>query len=593
MKRKRIVSVVAVGAALALGLSACGGTSGSNSSTTSNTAGAAGFNAGVGKVYNASDAKGGTLRFANSGDWDSLDPADTYYAYSWDFVRYYGRSLVMFASAPGAGGAKLVPDLAQSLGVSSDNAKTWTYKLRSGVKYEDGTPVTSKDVKYAVERSLDKDKFPNGPTYFNDALDLQGYTSPYNDPDPNKLGLKAIDTPDDQTIIFHLKQPFSGFDYFAQLPATIPVPQAKDLAPATGGTKYKEHVVSTGPYKFETNNLGKNFALVRNAQWDPKTDPNRKALPDRIEVAVNQSADDIDNRLLSGDLDVGVEGTGVGPAAQGRILADPTLKANSDNALVARLWYTAINGDVGALSNVHCRRAVEYAADKVGYQRAYGGETGGQIATNLMPPVIPGAEQFNQYPSGTDNHGDVTKAKDELAQCSQPNGFSTNISYRAERPKEKAVAESLQQSLAKVGINLTLKPFPSSDYYKLYAGKPDYAKNNELGLIVTGWGADWPDGFGFLSQIVDSRVIRASGGNTNFSVKDPAVDQLVDTALTTTDTSAREKVWANVDKKVMDGAYDLPGVWAKGLLYRPKNLTNVFVTDGFQMYDYLALGVKK
>jgi peptide/nickel transport system substrate-binding protein len=111
--------------------------------------------------------------------------------------------------------------------------------------------------------------------------------------------------------------------------------------------------------------------------------------------------------------------------------------------------------------------------------------------------------------------------------------------------------------------------------------------------MITGWGADWPDGFGFLSQIIDSRVIRASGGNTNLSVKDPAVDALIDKALTTTDLTAREKVWVDADKKVMDDAYALPGIWSKGLLYRPPNLTNVFVSDGFQMYDYLALGVKK
>jgi len=580
-------------AVIAIALTACGGSSsgGGSSASGSGSAGGAGsapaFNAGVGKVFNPSDTKGGTLRFANSGDWDSLDPADTYYAYSWNFIRLYGRSLVMFASAPGKDGSKLVPDLAETLGVPTDGGKTWTYKLRTGVKYEDGTAVTSKDVKYAVERSLDKDTFPNGPTYFNDALDLQGYTSPYKDTTPGKLGLKAIDTPDDQTIVFHLKNPFSGFDYFAQLPSTIPVQQAKDT-----GTKYKEHVVSTGPYKFQTVDAGKKLVLVRNTSWDQATDPNRKPLPDQIEVQLNVNADDIDNRLISGDVDVSIEGTGVGPAAQGRILGDPAKKAMADSAIVARLWYTSINGDVAPLNNADCRKAIEYAADKVGYQNAYGGPTGGDIATSLLPPVIPGAEAFNTYPPGADNHGDVAKAKEALTACGQPNGFETNISYRAERPKEKAAAEALQQSLAKAGIKLTLKPFPSGDYFKLYAGKPAYAKANNLGMMVTGWGADWPDGYGFLAQIVDSRVIHAAG-NTNLTVKDPKVDALIDTALKTVDTPAREKVWAQIDKQVMDDAFILPGIWAKGVLFRPATLTNVFVTDGFQMYDYLALGVKK
>jgi peptide/nickel transport system substrate-binding protein len=578
--RSRRVAAAAVMAVAALGLAACGGGSSGGSSSS-------GGGSDVGGVHNASDVTGGTIRYANSGDWDSLDPADTYYSYSWNFARLYTRSLVMFKSAPGGDGATLVPDLAESLGKPSDDAKTWTYTLRQGVKFEDGTPVTSKDVKYAVERSLDKTTFPNGPTYFNDFLDLQGYTSPYADSDPNKLGLKAIDTPDDRTIVFHLKQPFSGFDYFAQMPSTAPVPVAKDT-----GSKYKEHVVSTGPYMFQTNELGKGFTMVRNPNWDQATDPNRKPLPDRIEVALNVNSDDIDNRLQSGDLDVAIEGTGVGPAAQGKILADQTLKANTDSALTTRLWYTALNPDVAPLDNIHCRKAVEYAADKTGYQRAYGGAIGGDIASNLLPPVIPGAQQFDTYPT-PNNAGDVAKAKDELAQCGQPNGFTTGISYRAERPKEKATAEALQQSLAKVGINLEIKPYPLTDYSKLYAGKPDFAKANALGLIVFGWAADWPDGYGFLAQLVDSRVIRATGGNTNFGVKDPEVDAMLDKAVTTTDTTAREKIWVDIDKKVMDDADILPGIWSKGLLYRPPNLTNVFITDGYQMFDYLALGTTR
>jgi peptide/nickel transport system substrate-binding protein len=585
MRRRRSVLAVLTATALLTSLAACGD-EGDSSEGEGGTQ--AEPNAAVGKVFNPSDAKGGTLRFANSGDWDSLDPGDTYYAYSWNFVRLYGRSLMMFKAAPGEEGSTLVPDLAEAPGEPSADAKTWTYKLRDGVKFEDGTPVTSKDVKYAVERSLDKTTFPNGPTYFNDFLDTQGYTSPYQDPSPDKLGLKAIETPDDKTIVFKLIKPFSGFDYFAQMPSTIPVPQAKDT-----GSKYKEHVVSTGPYMFESNELGKKIVLARNPNWDPATDPNRKALPDKIEVQLNVNSDDIDNRLLAGDLDVGIEGSGVGPAAQGRILADPAQKAKSDSAVNARLWFTAINGDVAPLDNVACRRAIQYAADKTGYQNAYGGPTGGDIATNLMPPVIKGAESFDLYPDGADHTGDVTKAKEELAKCGQPNGFETNISYRNERPKEKATAESLQQALQRVGIKTTLKPYPLADYTKLYAGKPDFAKANNLGLMVYGWGADWPDGFGFLSQIVDSRVIRATGGNTNLSVKDPAVDALIDKALLETDDAARDAAWVEVDKKTMEGAWYLPGIWAKGLLYRPDNLTNVFVTNGFQMYDYLAMGTTR
>jgi peptide/nickel transport system substrate-binding protein len=343
---------------------------------------------------------------------------------------------------------------------------------------------------------------------------------------------------------------------------------------------------------FERNELGKAFSLVRNPQWDPATDPNRKALPDRIEVSLNVEANDIDNRLQAGDLDVDVAGAGVQAAAQGKILADPRLKANTDSALSARLWFTALNSDVPPLGNIYCRRAVLYAADRTGYQRAYGGETGGEIATNLLPPVIPGAEKFDLYES-SHSGGDLSKAREELVLCGQPSGFRTNISYRAELPREKAAAEALQQSLGRAGIQLDLRPYPLADYITLYAGKPDYAKANNLGLMNSGWAADWPDGYGFLAQIVDSRIIRSTGGNTNFGVKNPRVDELLDEAVQASDTATREKIWVAIDRQVMKDAYILPGVWAKGLFYHPPNLTNVFITDGFQMYDYLALGTTR
>ena len=178
----------------------------------------------------------------------------------------------------------------------------------------------------------------------------------------------------------------------------------------------------------------------------------------------------------------------------------------------------------------------------------------------------------------------------ELAKCGQPNGFSTNISYRPERPKEKAAAESMQQALAKVGIKASLKGYPQGDYFKLYAGKPDFAKANGLGLMVMSWGADWPDGFGFLQQIVDSRVIRPAG-NTNLGIKLPEVDKLMDQALQENDKTKREAIWGQIDKVVMENAEVIPGIWNKALLFRPDTVSNIFVNNGYSYYDYAAAGV--
>jgi peptide/nickel transport system substrate-binding protein len=544
------------------------------------------YNLGNGRVVHPARAKGGTLRMAWS-DWDSLDPADIYNGTSWDFIRLYGRSLVMFAPKPGPDGAKLVPDLAESLGTPSGDALTWTYRLRPGLRFEDGTPIRSRDVKYAVERSLDKSTFPGGPPYLNDYLDLRGYTSPYRDPSPDRLGLAAIGTPDDRTIVFHLRKPYSGFDYLAMLPATVPVPQAKDT-----GSEYQAHVISSGPYRFETVEAGKRLSLVRNPYWNAATDPNRPALPDRIEVSLKVDADQIDVQLLTGDLDVDIGGRGLRDATRDRVLANPSLRRNADSAPVPALRYTAINPDVAPLDNIHCRKAVEYATNHTEYQQAYGGEADGTVATSLLPSIIPGAQKIDLYHFDTQPTGDLTAARTELADCGQPNGFATNLAYR-DRPRDQALAAALQVALARVGIKLTLKSFPLPDYYQLYAGKPDYAKTNKLGLMVSAWQADWPDGFGFLSGIVDSRQIRSTGGNANLGVRIPEVDGMLDTAAVTLDAAAREKLWVQIDQRVMQEAVILPGSWPRVVLYRPPNLTNVYVSAGLGgLYDYVSLGVR-
>src|SRR6478752_8056198 len=168
MRRRRLYGLAAFGAAAALTLTACS-SSGSSSSGGGNGSGAGSapaFNAGVTSVVNPSTHKGGMLTF----DWrsapDSFDPGNTYFAADWDFARFYSQALMTYKNCPGACGRALVPGLATAPGTVSDNGLTWTYHIKSGVKFQDGTPVTSQDVKYAVERTFDRGVLSNGPNYF-------------------------------------------------------------------------------------------------------------------------------------------------------------------------------------------------------------------------------------------------------------------------------------------------------------------------------------------------------------------------------------------------------------------------------------------
>ncbi|KRC93835.1 MULTISPECIES: ABC transporter substrate-binding protein [unclassified Streptomyces] len=580
MRRSGLAAIAAIGS-VSLLLAGC---SKADDNTDKDGGKSAGADAATKGVVNASTQKGGTVTYEYSDVPDSFDPGNTYYAYMYNLSRVYARPLMTFQPGAGEEGNKLVPDLAASAGVPSDGGKTWTYKLRTGLKYQDGTAITSKDVKYAVERSnFARDVLSLGPNYFQQLLvGGEAYKGPYKD----KKGLASIETPDDTTIVFKLKSAFQEFDYLVATPQTAPVPEAKDK-----GIDYVKNIVSSGSYKFESYDEGKQVTLVRNENWDAKTDPLRKQYPDKIVVKLKVNAETIDQDVQAGDaIDLG--GTGVQAATQAKVINDAALKANTDNTYGGRLVYMAINTKVAPFDNVACRKAVQYAVDKVSVQTAEGGPIRGDIATTVLPPDIPGYAKADAY--ATDgNKGDVTKAKEQLKACGKT-AITTNITARSDRQPEIDAATAIIASLKKVGINASLKQFPSGKYFTDYAGVPAFNKKNNVGLMMMQWGADWPGGYGFLQQILNGAAIGASG-NTNLSeLNDPEVNANLAKAIGTQDATQRNAIYTQIDKKVMDEAALVPLTYFKVLLYRPANYTNLVSTAAFSgQYDYLNIGTTK
>jgi peptide/nickel transport system substrate-binding protein len=585
MKRKMTVALAAVAAGLSV-LSACSGGSGGGSSPTPS---ASGYNAALTSVTNPSTHKGGTLRMALTNTGDSTDPGNTYYAFNWDFSRLYARPLLTYNPVPGADGLKLVPDLATGLGQQSADGLTWTYHIRSGLKFENGEPITSKDVKYAVERSTNyaPDVLPNGPTYFQTYLADPNYPGAFKDTSADKMGLTSITTPDDTTVVFHLQHPFADFDYLVTLPETAPVPPDKDT-----GANYQLHPISSGPYMFKGNeNPNTGFTLVRNPQWQQSSDPIAKQYPDEIDVTYKVQAADIDSRLFSNTLDMDLDGTGVQTAGRARIINSKALQKNSDDPVSGFLWYAALNTQVKPLDNVDCRKAIEYAVDKTTQQTAYGGTYGGDIASTLIPPTVQGYQRSDDYEATSQPHGDIAKAKDELNKCGQPNGFTVNISARGDRPKEVSAAQGIQEALKQINVNAQIQQFPTGQYFTNYAGSPSYVHSHDMGILMMGWGPDWPEGFGFLSQIVDSRAIKQAGNSNLQETNDPSINALLDKSTETKDQAGRNQIYAQIDQKVMSDAEVLPEVYAKSLLYRPPNVTNVYVQQAYGMYDFTQMGL--
>src|SRR3954465_12846987 len=144
-RRRTLVHAGVAVSAIALLVSGCGGSSSGGGSKPKGAANV--FNAGVTGVRNVSTKTGGTLNLVADADCDYYDPARTCFGPCLGFQRLISRGLMGYKAEPGSGGLDVVPDLASAAGTSSDGGKTWAHKLRSGLKFEGGSPITSKEVK--------------------------------------------------------------------------------------------------------------------------------------------------------------------------------------------------------------------------------------------------------------------------------------------------------------------------------------------------------------------------------------------------------------------------------------------------------------
>jgi peptide/nickel transport system substrate-binding protein len=606
-------------AALALGATACGSSSSGNSGTpsassqpssgssSSSTPAASlisGNPAGTGKPFAAtsplspSSTKGGTLNIGVAGDVDYLDPARTYYAFSWDIHQLISRTLLTFPD--GVGSQALVPrgDIATGPATPTNSGKTYSYTLKSGIKFQDGTAVTSKSIKYAIERTFATSVINGGPTYFATFLcpggeNASGACTTYSGPYKGKssvYGLSSIQTPDPTHIVFNLNQPFSEWNFVMTLFGTSPVEVSVDQNPKTGGANYNNHVQTTGPYEIASYVANKHIDLVRNPNYNATTDGTRPALPDKVNITTSFDSPTLDNSIVSNATDLDIGGTGVQPATQQKILSTPALAARSLDPITGFTRYLAILQETAPFNNINCRQAVEYAMDRNEQKLARGGNYGGAIATTLGPPTLAGWKNFNEYPGTETGNANVAAAKAALVKCGKPNGFKTTIVV-TNQGKGPQQAQFLQNDLKAVGIVANIKTFDPATYYSSVVGVPANIKKDGYGLAFAGWGPDWPAPYGYFENIVDPRKILPQGNSNYGACSDPAITALIQKALQQTTPAAEYPYWQQVDMLVNKDACDAPFTYDKALDLFSSRLKNVYIEPQFGIVDLRTLGV--
>ncbi|MGC4943025.1 ABC transporter substrate-binding protein [Kribbella sp. DT2] len=556
---KSITRAVAVAGALALALAAC-------NANDKSAPGAGGSDAAA--------EKGGTLHYLSTAKEVSYDPAKSQNL-GISGIHLVLRGLTAWKTTEGKG-AEIVPDLATDTGQVSDGGKTWTYKLKPGLKYADGSPIVAADIKYGVERSF-APELSGGLTYHKPLLaGAEKYAGPYKGQE-----LASIETPDETTIVFKLGKAYGDWPWIVSMPAFSPVPKKADTDPA----HYGEDPVASGPYQIKSYAPGSKLELERNPNWDQAGDPARTGLPDSIVTDMGLQPDVINQRLIADagdDKFAATTGTSVPAALIPTVTGNPAVKARVATSPSGALQYLAMNNKRPALANPEVRKAIQFAVDKQAVQVAEGGpEFGGEIATTLITPGIDGYTKFDLYQAPP--QGDPEKAKSMLAAAGATN---LNLVLAADNQK-LGVAQAIQQGLKRAGITVTIKPYEAEALTEVQTNaKGDYD------LTVSSWLPDFPSAIGNIQPLFSTSEI-GNGGYNLSRYSNPAVDTAIAAATGEPDRAKAATQWAALDQQILGDAPLVPLLYATNAFLHGSKVQNFYLGAYPPYPNTLIVGLSK
>jgi peptide/nickel transport system substrate-binding protein len=478
--------------------------------------------------------KGGTAQDLDQSGFDYLDPAQQYVSDQLSVSPLYARTLTGYKIDPKTGKTILVGDMATDTGKMSDGGKTWTFTLKSGLKYQDGTTITSKDIKYSVER-LFSDYITQGPIYLQTWLYGDDFKNAYKGPYSGKeIPDSILATPDDKTVVFHFQTPHADAPYAMAMPTTAPVEKSKDDKAA-----YNNHPVSSGPYEIASYKPGKSLVFKRNPYWDPKTDPIRNAYPDSWNFQLTIAQPGLTQRLMAGsgtDKDA-LDMSGVADTSQmAKLTTDPQYKARTVNQYQPYVETLDIN--TKRITNPKVRQAIAYAFPDSQVQQAMGGSPQGDIGNTLLSPTIAGWKAYDPFGKAAMPTGDPAKAKELLKEAGQPH--PKLVFAYANTPKWSTVSLTIANALKKAGFQVVRKAIDATSAYTILS-----KVNNQFDIYRTGWGADWPNASTVVPPTMDGSNL--SDGTNNYSfLNDPYINseikRIKNIADVKTQTAAYEKL---------------------------------------------------
>jgi peptide/nickel transport system substrate-binding protein len=502
----------------------------------------------------AAGHRGGTFVTLAASSAGIADPQVNVTPQYWQLYQVTQDGLTAFRKSSGPAANSVVPDLAVRLPRTTDGGRTWTLSLRSGVRYSNGAPVRPGDVRFTFER-LFKVHGPTAETLYGV---IDGAAACLKNPQTCSLASGIAIS--GRAITFHLTRPD------AEWLQKLALPPAALLPPSVGSQEIVTDVsrlAGTGPYRWVSYAPARQLVLKRNPYfeaWAPAAQPD--GYVDRIEQRFGLGAEAAVTQVERGQADWVADDL---PADRlGELHSRFSSQVHVDT--LPADWYFALNVNIPPFDQIKAREAVNLAIDRKAIVKLAGGA---QLATptcQVLPPGFPGYAPYCPWTAG----GAAPWAAPDLARAAQLVAESGAKGKRVDivvgkDPVQKAIGQYILVVLFKLGLDPRLKPLPDG----VQAAYVQNSRNRvEMGLSQ--WRQAYPapaellDGLlGCSSFVPDSDASPNISGFCDRTTVQPLMERAVTLGLTS--PRAAERLWREVDRRVVDLAVWLP-------LFNPKHI---------------------
>ena len=461
----------------------------------------------------AEPRSGGTFVFHHEENVRTLDPHIAYDELSGMAVRLMFDGLLDYDME-----SNLVPSLAEAMPEVSDGGKRFRFRLRRGVQFHpmpghpEGRELTADDVRWSMERLLSNEVGSPGYPFYSAIEGAGEYPEGAAD---HVAGIRVIDR---YTIEFQLTEADQTFLNAMAMTFAYPVPRENY---AHWGEEVKFHPVGTGPFVFESWERDVELRFRRHTRyWDPQ--PN----PDEMVFQENLNRELAALLFRNGDLDAIHRQS----PSDYRFFRDAEQWADyRDEFPRVSTFGIGLNCEMEPFDDVHVRRAIAFAIDREGWNRARAGRL--LPAGQILPPAIPGHD-----PDLPEAHRlDLDVAREEMRLAGHPDGLPEPITVwiTGQDDTARTYGELLQHDLAQIGIEVRLR-FVSFAVYLTESGKPNTAP-----AFFTGWNMDFPDPSNFLDILFHSRSIHPENSENRAFYRNDELDGILDQARSETDRERR------------------------------------------------------